>query len=130
MYGEHPNGGMAEIESRDIDFIETDFPSIGDANRDLDFYELEEDEVTLQSLSEGGGLVPRPVIAEDSGSDLQPSGSITLVKILKPVELAAEATFLVVILRLRGMFSYAMLKMWMSLLLSVKCSIHQIGMSG
>uniref|UniRef100_A0A2N9HLT2 Reverse transcriptase Ty1/copia-type domain-containing protein n=1 Tax=Fagus sylvatica TaxID=28930 RepID=A0A2N9HLT2_FAGSY len=26
----------------------------------------------------GGGLVPRPVIAEDSGSDLQPSGSITL----------------------------------------------------
>ena len=36
MYGEHPNGGMTEIESRDIDFIETDFPSIGDANRDLD----------------------------------------------------------------------------------------------
>uniref|UniRef100_A0A2N9HTH1 Integrase catalytic domain-containing protein n=1 Tax=Fagus sylvatica TaxID=28930 RepID=A0A2N9HTH1_FAGSY len=69
---------MTEIESRDIDFIETDFPSIGDANRDLDLYELEEDEGTLPSSSEGGGLVPRPVIAEDSGSDLQPSGSITL----------------------------------------------------
>jgi transposase InsO family protein len=78
MYGEHPNGGMTEIESRDIDFIETDFPSIGDANRDLDLYELEEDEGTLPSSSEGGGLVPRPIIAEDSGSDLQPSGSITL----------------------------------------------------
>jgi hypothetical protein len=26
----------------------------------------------------GGGLVPRPVIAEDSGSDLQPSDSIIL----------------------------------------------------
>uniref|UniRef100_A0A2N9IQ42 Integrase catalytic domain-containing protein n=1 Tax=Fagus sylvatica TaxID=28930 RepID=A0A2N9IQ42_FAGSY len=78
MYGEHPNGGMTEIESRDIDFIETDFPSIGDANRDLDLYELEEDEGTLPSSSEGGGLVLRPVIAEDSGSDLQPSGSITL----------------------------------------------------
>uniref|UniRef100_A0A2N9G9I0 Integrase catalytic domain-containing protein n=1 Tax=Fagus sylvatica TaxID=28930 RepID=A0A2N9G9I0_FAGSY len=78
MYGEHPNGGMTEIESRDIDFIETDFPSINDANRDLDLYELEEDEGTLPSSSEGGGLVPRPVIAEDSGSDLQPSGSITL----------------------------------------------------
>uniref|UniRef100_A0A2N9IG39 Integrase catalytic domain-containing protein n=1 Tax=Fagus sylvatica TaxID=28930 RepID=A0A2N9IG39_FAGSY len=78
MYGEHPNGGMTEIELRDIDFIETDFPSIGDANRDLDLYELEEDEGTLPSSSEGGGLVPRPVIAEDSGSDLQPSGSITL----------------------------------------------------
>uniref|UniRef100_A0A2N9I383 Reverse transcriptase Ty1/copia-type domain-containing protein n=1 Tax=Fagus sylvatica TaxID=28930 RepID=A0A2N9I383_FAGSY len=78
MYGEHPNGGMTELELRDIDFIETDFPSIGDANRDLDLYELEEDEGMLPSSSEGGGLVPRPVIAEDSGSALQPSGSITL----------------------------------------------------
>ena len=67
MYGEHPTGGMTEIESRDIDFIETDFPSIGDANRDLDLYELEEDEGTLPSSSEGGGLLPHPVIAEDSG---------------------------------------------------------------
>ncbi|KAK2982316.1 hypothetical protein RJ640_029725, partial [Escallonia rubra] len=31
MYGEHPNGGRTEIESRDVDFIESDFPSIGDA---------------------------------------------------------------------------------------------------
>jgi hypothetical protein len=78
MYGEHPNGGMTKIESRNIDFIETDFPSIGDANRDLDLYELEEDEGTLPSSSEGGGLVPRPVIAKDSRSDLQPSGNIIL----------------------------------------------------
>ncbi|KAF8404721.1 hypothetical protein HHK36_009610 [Tetracentron sinense] len=75
MYGEHPNEGMTEVESRDIDFIETDFPSIGDANKDLDLYELEEDEVILQSSREGGELVPRPVIAEDSESSLQPSGS-------------------------------------------------------
>ena len=78
MYGEHPNGGMAEIESRDIDFIETNFPNIGEANKDLDLYELEEDEGTLPSSSEGEGLVLRPVIAEDSGSGLQLSGSITL----------------------------------------------------
>ena len=78
MYGEHSNGGMTEIESCDIDFIKTDFSSIGDANRDLDLYELEEDKGTLPSLSKGRGLVPRLVIAEDSGSDLQPSGSITL----------------------------------------------------
>jgi hypothetical protein len=78
MYGKHPNGGMTEIESRDIDFIENDFPSICNANRDLDLYELEEDEGALPSLSEGGGLVPYPVIAEDSGSSLQPNGSITL----------------------------------------------------
>ncbi|KAF8390925.1 hypothetical protein HHK36_023225 [Tetracentron sinense] len=75
MYGEHLNRGMTEVESCDIDFIETDLPSIGDANKDLDLYELEEDEVILPSSSEGGELVPRPVIAEDSGSSLQPSGS-------------------------------------------------------
>uniref|UniRef100_A0A2N9GTW9 CCHC-type domain-containing protein n=1 Tax=Fagus sylvatica TaxID=28930 RepID=A0A2N9GTW9_FAGSY len=78
MYGEHPNGGMTEIKSHDIDFIKTDFPSIGNANKDLDLYELKEDEGTLPSWSEGGGLVPRLVIAEDSRSGLQSSGSITL----------------------------------------------------
>ncbi|KAK2968947.1 hypothetical protein RJ640_029754 [Escallonia rubra] len=39
-------------------------------------YELEEVEPTLPSPSEGGELVPHPVVAEDSVSDLQPSGSI------------------------------------------------------
>ena len=71
MYGEHPNRGMIEIELQDIDFIETDFPSIDNANRDLDLYELEENEGTLPSSSEGGGLVPRPLIANDSGNGLQ-----------------------------------------------------------
>ncbi|KAF8392811.1 hypothetical protein HHK36_021048 [Tetracentron sinense] len=75
MYGEHPNGGMIEVESRNIDFIETDFPSISVANKDLDLYELEEDEVILPSSNDGGELVPRPVIAEGSGNSLQPSGS-------------------------------------------------------
>ena len=70
MYGEHPNGGMTEIELHDIDFIETDFPNIGNANRDLDLYELEEDKGTLPSSSEGGELIPRPLIANDSGNGL------------------------------------------------------------
>ena len=78
MYGEHPNERMTEIELHDIYFIETDFPSIGDANRDLDLYELEEDEGTLPSSSKGGGLVCHPLIAEDSRSSLQPNGSIIL----------------------------------------------------
>uniref|UniRef100_A0A2N9HSX5 Reverse transcriptase Ty1/copia-type domain-containing protein n=1 Tax=Fagus sylvatica TaxID=28930 RepID=A0A2N9HSX5_FAGSY len=56
LYGEHPNGGMTEIESRDIDFIETDFPSIGNANRDLDLYELEEDEWHLTIFKRGWGI--------------------------------------------------------------------------
>ncbi|KAK2973644.1 hypothetical protein RJ640_017016 [Escallonia rubra] len=55
---------------------ESDFPSIGDASKNLDLYELEEVEPTLPSPSEGGELVPHPVVAEDSVSDLQPSGSI------------------------------------------------------
>ncbi|KAK2984187.1 hypothetical protein RJ640_017300 [Escallonia rubra] len=49
---------------------------IGDASKNLDLYELEEVEPTLPSSSEGGELVPHPVVAEDSVSDLQPSGSI------------------------------------------------------
>uniref|UniRef100_A0A2N9FXB0 Reverse transcriptase Ty1/copia-type domain-containing protein n=1 Tax=Fagus sylvatica TaxID=28930 RepID=A0A2N9FXB0_FAGSY len=39
---------------------------VGSIMAELDLYELEEDEGTLSSLSEGGRLVPRPVIAEDS----------------------------------------------------------------
>ncbi|KAK2987598.1 hypothetical protein RJ640_004113 [Escallonia rubra] len=54
----------------------SDFPIIGDASKNLDLYELEEVEPTLPSPSEGGELVPHPVVAEDSVSDLQPSGSI------------------------------------------------------
>ncbi|KAK2993912.1 hypothetical protein RJ640_012786 [Escallonia rubra] len=49
---------------------------IGDASKNLDLYELKEVEPTLPSPSEGGELVPRPVVAEDSVSDLQTSGSI------------------------------------------------------
>ena len=54
MYGEHQDGGMTEIESRDVDFIETDFPSISNAKRDLDLYELEDIVDDIPSLSEGG----------------------------------------------------------------------------
>ncbi|KAK2990642.1 hypothetical protein RJ640_028831 [Escallonia rubra] len=46
------------------------------ASKNLDLYELEEVEATLPSPSEGGELVPHPVVAEDSISDPQPSGSI------------------------------------------------------
>ena len=35
MYGEHSDGGMTEIESRDVNFIEDDFPSISEAKQDL-----------------------------------------------------------------------------------------------
>ena len=42
MFGEHPDGGKTEVDSRNINFIENDFPSIGDVNESLDLYELQE----------------------------------------------------------------------------------------
>ena len=41
MYREHPNGGMTEIESRNVDFLEDEFPSVGEIKKDLDLYELQ-----------------------------------------------------------------------------------------
>jgi len=42
MDGEHPNGGMKEVDSRNIDFLEDEFPSIGEVKKDLQF-ELQQD---------------------------------------------------------------------------------------
>ena len=76
MYGEHPDGGMTETESRDIDFIETDFPSIGEAKQNLDLYEMEDVEDIVPSFSEGGEEIPHPEIAKEGDDGLQPSGSV------------------------------------------------------
>ena len=75
MYGEHSDGGMTEIESRDVNFIEDDFPSISEAKQDLQLYELQELDGIIPSLGEGGESQLHPEIAKDSGSDLAPSGS-------------------------------------------------------
>ena len=75
MYGEHSDGGMTEIESRDVNFIEDDFPSISEAKQDLQLYELQELEGVIPSLGEGGESQLHPEIAKDSGSDFAPSGS-------------------------------------------------------
>ena len=84
MFGEHPDGGKTEVDSRDVDFIENDFPSIGDVNESLDLYEFEELSGIPLSLSEGGELVPE--ITRDSGSHSQPSGSVPL-ELSEPLEL-------------------------------------------
>ena len=59
-------GGKTEVDSRDVDFIENDFPSIGDVNESLDLYELEKPNGVPLSSSEGGELVPK--ITRDNGS--------------------------------------------------------------
>ena len=76
MYDEQLDGRIIEIESCDVDFLENDFPNIGDAKRDLDLYEMEDVEDNVPFLSEGGEIeIPYPVIAENDTS-LQPSGSV------------------------------------------------------
>jgi len=40
MYKEHSNGGMIEIESHNVNFLEHEFPSIGEIIKDLKLYEL------------------------------------------------------------------------------------------
>ncbi|KAK2967250.1 hypothetical protein RJ640_016042 [Escallonia rubra] len=61
-------GPLAKVNLQTCEtcLAESDFPSIGDASKNLDLYELEEVEPTLPSPSEGGELVPHPVVAEDS----------------------------------------------------------------
>ena len=76
MFGEHPDGGKTEVDLHDVDFIENDFPNIGDVNESLDLYELEELSSVPLSSNEGGELVHE--IARDGGSHSQPSGSVPL----------------------------------------------------
>lgn len=46
MYGEYPNGDIIEIESHNIEFIEKEFPSIGEVKKNLGLCKLQE-EITL-----------------------------------------------------------------------------------
>lgn len=40
IYGEHPNGRMKEIESRNVTFIEYNFSNSGEQNKHLELFEL------------------------------------------------------------------------------------------
>ena len=80
MYGEHPEGGMVEIDSRDVNFMENEFPNVGELKQNLELYELQE-----PNTSEGGttleqvikNLVSQPDLdASNSGSDPLDSGRI------------------------------------------------------
>ena len=52
MYGEHPDERRTEIDSRDVEFIENDFPKLGDTVKNLNLHELEKDEELVTSSSE------------------------------------------------------------------------------
>jgi len=40
MYGEHPNGGMIDIDSCNVDFLEDEFSTIGEIKKDVELFEL------------------------------------------------------------------------------------------
>ncbi|KAL0311684.1 UNVERIFIED_CONTAM: hypothetical protein Scaly_2917200 [Sesamum calycinum] len=78
MYGEYPNKGMTEIESRDVDFLEEDFPSISEVKGNLELYELRDPQGGASITVEGETPRSYPIIDGDNESDLKLSGSCSL----------------------------------------------------
>jgi len=68
MSGEHHNGRMTEINSRNVDFLENEFQSIGEIKQALQLYELQLD--LEPSLGEGEDVIPQQV-TEDMTHMLQ-----------------------------------------------------------
>lgn len=70
---------MTEIDSRNVDFLEEDFPSIGEIKKELELYELEEPLGDLShSRRRDEEMQPHPMVAEDSWSNPSPSRSAPL----------------------------------------------------
>ena len=68
---------MTELESRDVHFIESEFPNIGEVEKNLTLYEMMDQEGgTLSRLVEDKEeILETP---KDSGNDSQPSRSTPL----------------------------------------------------
>ncbi|KAL0367960.1 UNVERIFIED_CONTAM: Retrovirus-related Pol polyprotein from transposon TNT 1-94 [Sesamum calycinum] len=77
MYGEHPNKRI-EIESRDVDFLEEDFPSISEVKENLELYELRDPQGSASITVEGETPRSYLVIDGDNESDPKLSGSCSL----------------------------------------------------
>ena len=54
MFIEYPNGGMTELASRNIDFLEDQFPEIGEVKNDLELHSYNMN--YKKNLSEGGNV--------------------------------------------------------------------------
>ncbi|KAL0340315.1 UNVERIFIED_CONTAM: Copia protein [Sesamum radiatum] len=78
MYGEYPNKRMTEIESRDVDFLEEDFPSISEVKGNLELYELRDPQCGTSITVEGETPRSYPVIDGDNESDPKLTGSCSL----------------------------------------------------
>ncbi|KAK4428468.1 hypothetical protein Salat_1146400 [Sesamum alatum] len=69
MYDEHPDRGMTGIESRDIEFLEEDFPSISEVKGDLEQYKLRDPQGGASVPCEGETPHSYPAIGGDNESD-------------------------------------------------------------
>ncbi|KAK4435190.1 hypothetical protein Salat_0682300 [Sesamum alatum] len=69
MYDEHPDRGMTEIESRDVDFLEEDFPSISEVKWDIQLYVLQDPQGGASIPGEGETSHSYPAIDGDNESD-------------------------------------------------------------
>ncbi|KAL0445209.1 UNVERIFIED_CONTAM: hypothetical protein Slati_2243600 [Sesamum latifolium] len=78
MYGEHPDKGMAEIESRDVDFPKDEFPSISEVKGNLEHNELRDPQGAASGTVKGETPHSYLVIDGDNESDPRLSGSYSL----------------------------------------------------
>ena len=69
--GEEADGRMTEIESRDVVFLEEDYPTRGEIKKDFQFYEMEDPNNGAPSHSVEG-LEETFNLPKNSGSDLVP----------------------------------------------------------
>ena len=77
LISEQLDGSVTELESRDVVFIESEFPNIGEVEKNLTLYEMLDQEVSAPSrLVKDKKEIPKT--PRDSGSDSQPSGSTPL----------------------------------------------------
>jgi hypothetical protein len=77
LIGGQPDGSVTEVKSRDVDFIENEFLSRGEIDKDLTLYEMIDlNEGAPSSLVENQEEIPET--PRDCGNDLQPSRSTPL----------------------------------------------------
>uniref|UniRef100_A0A2N9IEQ3 Reverse transcriptase Ty1/copia-type domain-containing protein n=1 Tax=Fagus sylvatica TaxID=28930 RepID=A0A2N9IEQ3_FAGSY len=75
MLGEHPNGGVTEIVSRDVEFMENDFLSRGDVGQSLELYEMVEswdDTPATNPGDSGREITPRESFISAAQDDMEP----------------------------------------------------------
>ena len=73
--GEEADRRMTEIESRDVVFLEEDYPTRGEIEKDFQFYEMEDPNNGTSSHSVEG-LEETFNLPENSGSDLVPDPTL------------------------------------------------------